>query len=137
MERGKVMGKVELYYSSEMAEPWCDIEEIRGLLGKLKEKGISVDFVDTAKIPASELKEFYTTSVIAPSIKKKYKISGLFGTRRAAGCFFGRERPGLVVYRKGTTTPVDVYPHDSNGRRITVADYLKERLRSFQADPSR
>jgi len=71
------MGKVELYYSSEMAEPWCDIEEIRGLLGKLKEKGVSVDEIDTAKIPESELKEFYTTSVIVPSVKKKYKISGL------------------------------------------------------------
>jgi len=122
------MGKVELYYSSEMAEPWCDIEEIRGLLGKLKEKGVSVDEIDTAQIPESELKEFYTTSVIVPSVKKKYKISGLFGTRRAAGCFFGRERPGLVVYREGATTPVDVYPHDSNGRRVTITDYLSERL---------
>ena len=122
------MGKVELYYSSEMAKPWSDLEEIRSLLGKLKEKGVSVDEVDTAKIPESELKEFYTTSVIVPSIKNRYKISSLFGTRKAAGCFFGRERPGLVVYREGATTPVDVYPHDSDGRRITIADYLSERL---------
>ena len=122
------MGKVELYYSSEISEPWCDLEEIRGLLGKLKEKSVSVNFVDTAEVPESELKEFYTTKVIVPSIKHKYKISGLFGTRRSAGCFFGRERPGLVVYREGATTPVDVYPHDSNGRRITIADYLSERL---------
>lgn len=131
------MGKMELYYSSEVADPWCDLEEIRSLLSKLREKSVSVDFVDTAKIPESELKEFYTTSVIVPSIKQKYKISGLFGTRRASGCFFGRERPGLVVYREGATTPVDVYPHDENGRRITVADYLKERLCSFQVDPVR
>ena len=130
------MGKIELYYSSEVAEPWCDLEEIRSLLSKLREKAerlglsasVSVDFVDTAKIPESELKEFYTTSVIVPSIKKKYKISSLFGTRRASGCFFGRERPGLVVYREGATTPVDVYPHDEDGRRITIADYLSERL---------
>ena len=122
------MGKVELYYSSELKEPWCDLEEIRSLLGKLKEKNVSVEEIDTATIPESELKEFYTTSVIVPSIKKKYKISGLFGTRRAAGCFFGRERPGLVVYREGATTPVDVYPHDLNGRRITITDYLSERL---------
>ena len=122
------MGKVELYYSSEVTEPWCDLKEIRGLLGKLKEKGVSADFIDTAKIPESELKEFYTTKVIVPSIKNKYKISGLFGTRRSAGCFFGRERPGLVIYREGAKTPVDVYPHDADGRRITIADYLRERL---------
>jgi len=122
------MGRVELYYSSEIAEPWSDLEEIRSLLSKLKEKGVSVKFIDTARIPESELKEFYTASVIVPSIKNKYKISGLFGTRRAAGCFFGRERPGLVVYREGATTPVDVYPHDEDGRRITIEDYLSERL---------
>ena len=128
------MGKIEFYYSTEVAEPWCDLEEIRSLLSKLREKSVSVDFVDTAKIPESELKEFYTTSVIVPSIKKKYKISGLFGTRRAAGCFFGRERPGLVVYREGATTPVDVYPHDLNGRRITITDYLSERLAELEKD---
>ncbi len=122
------MGKLEFYYSSEIKEPWCSLEAIRSLLGKLKEKAVSVKEVNTAEIPKSELKEFYTSSVILPSIKKGYKISSLFGTRRDAGCYFGREQPGLVVFREGAEAPDDVYPHDESGRRITIEEFLKERL---------
>jgi hypothetical protein len=120
------MKEIKLYYSSDIQEPWCDLQEVRNLLSSLKEKGVSVEEVDTAWLPERKVKEFYTSSVILPSIKKKYKISGVFGTRTSAGSFFGKEQPGLVVFEDGEV--LDVYPHDENGRRMTIADFLKEKI---------
>ena len=140
------MKEIKLYYSSDILEPWCDLQEVRNLLSSLKEKGVSVEEVDTAWLPERKVKEFYTSSVILPSIRKKYKISGIFGTRSSAGVFFGKEQPSLVVFEEGTevervardeaiTLPrlevLDVYPHDENGRRVTIADFLREKLQEF------
>lgn len=96
------MKEIKLYYSSDILEPWCDLQEVRNLLSSLKEKGVSVEEVDTAWLPERKVKEFYTSSVILPSIRKKYKISGIFGTRSSAGVFFGKEQPSLVVFSEGT-----------------------------------
>jgi len=125
---------IKLYYSSDIGEPWCDLQEVRNLLSSLKEKGVSVEEVDTACLPERKVKEFYTSSVILPSIRKKYKISGVFGTRTSAGSFFGKEQPGLVVFSEGTEEIVDVYPHDENGRRVTIADFLREKLQAFEQE---
>lgn len=125
------MKEIKLYYSSDILEPWCDLQEVRNLLSSLKEKGVSVEEVDTAWLPERKVKEFYTSSVILPSIRKKYKISGIFGTRSSAGSFFGKEQPSLVVFEECTEEVVDVYPHDENGRRVTIADFLREKLQEF------
>jgi len=126
------MEKIKLYYSSEVIEPWCDLKQIRSLLSSLKEKGVSVEEVDTAEIPEDELKEFYTSSIVLASIRKRFKISGIFGTRADAGCFFGREQPALAVFEEGTREATDVYPHDENGRRITIADFLREKISELE-----
>jgi hypothetical protein len=40
----------------------------------------------------------------------------------------------LVVFREGAQVPDDVYPHDENGRRITISDFLKERLAELEKE---
>ena len=117
-----------LYYSSAVREPWCDLGDSRGLVRSLKEKGVKISEVDTAEMDAGKLKEMYISLAVLPSVRKKYKISNLFGTRRISGYFFGRQQPGLIVLREDTSTPVDVYPHVEDGQRVTIADFLRKEL---------
>lgn len=119
------MELLKLYYSSAVEEPWSDLEQIRTLLSKLKEKGVPVEEINVAMMTPTEIKELYNSSIVLASVRSKFKISSIFGTRADKGCFFGREQPGLAVFEEGSYEAKDVYPHDESGRRVTITDFLK------------
>jgi hypothetical protein len=49
-------------------------------------------------------------------------VKRVFGTNKYAGSRFGRGVPALVVLEDGR--PVDVYPHEEEGRIVTIKDYV-------------
>ena len=78
------------------------------LLWLLEERGINTEIIDTYKLSEEELKEVYN-SIFPLSIKKKYGIRRVFGTKHESGKRFGVEVPALLVYDGGMSL-TDVYP---------------------------
>ena len=119
---------LKLFYSSEIDKPGCDLDGIFSLLDRLKEAGVCVELVDTAKMNDRELHEFYTTEAVYPTHGRHYRIGQIFGTRRKTGVFFGKEQPALLVYEKGAERPTDIFPHTIKGQRITIEEFLREKI---------
>ena len=97
-------------------------------LNELKKAGISVDLFDTAEISLSELYGHYIKDAVPSSVRKRYRIAHLFGTQKRSGIFFGKEQPSLLFYAEGSNVPTDVYPHDKEGRRISIEEFLVSKL---------
>jgi hypothetical protein len=99
--------------------------EVPGLLENLRQRGIQVDVRNTGEMTEEERQAAYRKAV-AVAIKSKYKIRQVFGSRRrGGGLHFGKEVPALLVYQeRGDPNAQDVYPHDENGRIITIREYL-------------
>ena len=122
------MEKMKLFYSSKVEEPLCDLKRIFSYLNDLKKAGISVDLFDTAEISLSELYGHYIKDAVPSSVRKRYRIAHLFGTQKRSGIFFGKEQPSLLFYAEGSNVPTDVYPHDKEGRRISIEEFLVSKL---------
>lgn len=122
--------KIKLYYSSQIDTPWAELKRIRFQLRKLKEAGIPVRLVDTASMDDQQIFEHYMEATY-PSVRKQYQIRQIFGTQSKSGGFFGKNQPALLVYQKESKHPVDVYPHDENGKRISIEDFLEQKIREL------
>lgn len=94
-----------------------------------REKGIFCKIIDTKGMSDSERYQLYITRAIVPSARKKYKIRQIFGSRKHSAPFFGKEAPALLVYEEGEKPPIDVYPHEKNGKRVEIVDFLQMLLR--------
>lgn len=124
--------RYELYYGAE--EP-LDTPENEGLpqeglepiVRRLRESPAAytadVDLVDVSKYTREQLEDAYVSRAVPPSVRRQYGVKRVFGTNRYAGSRFGRGVPALVVLDGGR--PVDVYPHEEEGRIVTIADYLR------------
>lgn len=119
--------KFKFYYSSKIEKPWCDVKKIQYQLRQLKEAGITIEIVDTAGMTEQELYYFYTEGYF-PSIRKHFRIRQVFGSQNRSGAFFGREQPALLVHSGDSKYPLDIYPHDENGKRILIEEYLERRI---------
>lgn len=90
--------------------------------------------VNTAQMDASELYEIYISEAVPSSVKKKYKIGHIFGTQRKSAVYFGKEQPALLVYQNGGEESTDVSPHTVKGRRVSIEDYLSEKMAELEED---
>ncbi len=127
----KMEERIKLYYNSKTDTPWCDLKNIRTQLKKLEEAGIPVTMIDTASMEEKQIFEHYMEAAY-PSVRKQYRIRQLFGTQSKSGQFFGRQQPALLVYQGEDRYPVDVYPHDFNGNRVLIEDFLEEKIRELK-----
>ena len=125
------MEKLKFFYSSEVDAVGCDLDAIFSFLNKLKETGVSVELLDTAKMEEKELHALYISEATLPSVRKQYRIGHIFGTQKKAGVFFGREQPALLVYQNGSEEPVDIFPHETKGRRVSIEEFLSQGLASL------
>lgn len=122
---------VKLYYDSKIDNPRCDISKIMKLLDKLHDLEFGCQIIDTADMDEESLSGLYAESVM-PSVRKHYRVRHIFGTRNKRGKFFGRQQPALLVYKDNNRHPEDIYPHEEEGEKITIEDYL-ERILSAEA----
>ena len=101
--------------------------EAMNLLWILKQHGIASEIIDTEPMSEEGLYNEYMSAVV-PSVHKKFKLRQIFGSRRRSGYLFGLEVPALIVYEEGQQHPIDVYPHEEQGRVITIREYLEDLL---------
>ena len=125
--------RIKLYYNSQIDTPWCDVKKIRIQLEKLEEAGIHITMVDTASMKDQQLFEHYMEATY-PSVRKQYRISQIFGSQSKSGQFFGRQQPALLVYQGEGRHPADVYPHDSNGKRVMIEDFLEQKIKELKSE---
>jgi hypothetical protein len=125
--------RIKLYYNSQIDTPWCALKKIRIQLKKLEEVGIPVTMIDTASMEEKQIFEHYMEATY-PSVRKQYRISQIFGSQSKSGQFFGRQQPALLVYQGEDRHPVDVYPHDFNGKRVLIEDFLEQKIRELKLE---
>ncbi len=120
--------RYELYYDPDAV---LDVPENAGLpdggvepvLRRIREAGATYEVVDVSGYTRDELEDVYVSRAVPPSVRRQYGVKRVFGTNRYAGSRFGRGVPALVVLQDGR--PVDVYPHEEEGRIVTINDYMK------------
>ncbi|MEZ4554175.1 MAG: hypothetical protein R3B59_09740 [Dehalococcoidia bacterium] len=127
--------RYELYYDASEADQPLDVPENEGLpdagaepiVRRLREAATGyasdVDVVDVSGFTREQLEDAYVSRAVPPSVRRQYGVKRVFGTNKYAGSRFGRGVPALVVLEDGR--PVDVYPHEEEGRIVTIADYLR------------
>lgn len=111
-----------------------DLEEIRAILQQLEELGVSSEIVDFMTKSDEERTDLYLEATL-PTARKKYQVRQVFGSKRHAGYLFGREVPALLVYEPEKQYPVDVYPHRSRGRTITIRAFLEGLVNTLKKIP--
>lgn len=115
---------LKLIYNTKI-QPWESVERTLKLLAKIKEKyrgEYDFEIIDTNNLSDQELYDLYTEAMI-PSVKKKYQIRQIFGSKRYSGSFFGKQQPALLVYEE-SKYPADTFPHIKGTQKITIDGYL-------------
>ena len=120
--------RYELYYDPGAL---MDVPENEGLyeagvepmLHRIREAGATYAVVDVSGFSRQQLEDAYVSRAVPPSVRRQYGVKRVFGTNKYAGSRFGRGVPALVVLEDGR--PVDVYPHEKEGRIVTIHDYVK------------
>lgn len=120
--------RYELYYDAEAV---LDVPENEGLsdagvepvLRRIRETGATYQVVDVSEFSREELEDAYVSKAVPPAVRRQYGVKRVFGTNKYAGSRFGRGVPALVVLEGDR--PVDVYPHEREGKIVTINDYLK------------
>jgi len=120
--------RYELYYDEDAV---LDVPENEGLpesgvgplVHRIRETGAAYEVVDVSEFSREQLEDAYVSRAVPPSVRRQYGVKRVFGTNKYAGSRFGRGVPALVVLDNGR--PVDVYPHEEEGRIVTIADYMK------------
>ena len=105
--------------------PGCNdgIDEVLQRVEDFQRRGIALRVIDTATMTDQELQTVYIQAIV-PSVWKKYRIRGVFGTHRYAGCKFGRSVPALLIHDPTGNRVGDVFPHEEAGRIVTIRDAL-------------
>ncbi len=64
-------------------------------------------------------------SVVPLSVKYKFQIRRVFGSRRFCGTYFGLQVPALLIYNESDGI-TDVFPKRFRGQFRTISDYISE-----------
>ncbi len=97
----------------------ADIDSALGKIEDLRRQG-KVRVVE----PSDDEVQAAYIGAIAPSVRKKYPIRQVFGSRRQSGFLFGRGVPALVVQSASGTIAEDVFPHKESERIVTINEAL-------------
>ena len=124
---------LRLYCSSQHMPRKCKANKgfplVMYLLWLLKQRGITIEIVDTATLSDEDVEVAYNEAVV-PSVTRKHKIREVLGTKRRSAIRFGKGVPALLVYEDVSQPPIDVFPHkvrqgDSVPRwEVTIFEYL-------------
>ncbi len=119
--------KIELYCdrAAILREIPCNegIDKALERLDEFRAQGINVQIVDTCHMSEQEIQADYIRAIL-PSVRKKYSVRQIFGSRSRSGWLFGRAVPALVVREASGEAVADVFPHNESGRIVTIQDAL-------------
>ena len=84
-----------------------------------------VEIIEAEKISNEERYNIYSQACVPSSVRGKFRLRQVFGTKRKSGRFFGKGVPALLVYENDIEYPVSVYPHEKNGKTTTIKEFLE------------
>jgi len=108
--------------------------EIKELLQRLEELGVSWEAVETSTMSDEELLKLYSEAII-PAVYHKYRIRQVFGSKRNSRFLFGRGVPALVVYHPGQEHASHVYPHRAEDGIVTIRAFLEDLIKRLKRTP--
>jgi hypothetical protein len=119
--------KIELYCdrTAILREIPCNdgIDKALERLEDFRAQGVDVQIVDTSHMGEQEIQADYIRAIL-PSVRKKYSVRQIFGSRSRSGWLFGRAVPALVFQEPSGEAVADVFPHNESGRIVTIQDAL-------------
>jgi hypothetical protein len=117
--------KLKLYYNSQK-KPFdkYDLHQIFSDLNVLEKLWLPCERTDTAGMTKGDIITAYGQAIL-PSVYKKYRVRRVFGSRKSSGWLFGKQVPALLVFGGDERLPTDVYPHEQEGREVTISDYIR------------
>ncbi len=122
------MTEHELYYdpddiSDSPVNAGIGENGIERTVRRVSEAGAEYRVVDASELTRAEAEDAYQRLAVPPSVRRRYRVRGVFGTNKYSGGFFGKGVPALVVLENGR--PKDIYPHqEQDGTIVTINDYL-------------
>ncbi|MFQ5898371.1 MAG: hypothetical protein ACE5JN_09005 [Candidatus Methylomirabilia bacterium] len=111
-----------------------DLSEIKAILQRLEDLGLSWEIIDTTTRSEEELSNLYAHATL-PTANKKYHVRQVFGSKRHSAYLFGKGVPALMVYEQGKQYPSDLYPHRAGSRIVTIRIFLEDLLKRFESAP--
>lgn len=108
-----------------------DLGKVQATLRRLEALGVPGDVVDARTMSGEELENLYLEATV-PTARRKYQVRQVFGSKRRAGFFFGREVPALLVYESDKRSPVDVVPHRRGTRTVTIRTFLDDLVKTVE-----
>lgn len=111
-----------------------DLTEIKAILQRLEQFGVSREIINTTTLSDKELSNLYIEAVL-PAVYKKYPVRQVFGSKRNSGFLFGKGVPALLVSEPGQQYPTDVYPHRNGDGVVTIRAFLEDLLKKMEKTP--
>ncbi len=103
-----------------------DYSSVESIFADLsRNSGVNTQVIDAGKIEETDRQKLYF-SIVPLSVRLKFQIRKVFGSRRIAASLFGLQVLALLVYEGNEENPVDVYPKIHKGRVVTISEYLTE-----------
>jgi hypothetical protein len=88
-----------------------------------RDLSVETQILDTRRIKEADRQKLYF-SIVPLSVRQRFQIRRVFGSRRIAASLFGLQVPALIIYEGNEENPIDVYPKLHEGRVITISEYL-------------
>ncbi len=128
-ERQKQM-LIKLYYAKDAlleapTNEGFNLKKIFALLKTLENESVEFQIIETNTLSDETLYKIYMEAC-RPAVQKKFVIRRMFGSKRKSASFFGRGVPALLVYNGDNQHPIDVYPHEEDGRLVTIREFLEK-----------
>ena len=124
------MTRLLLVRSSAIDTKDCAVNQDYSLVESIfanlsRNSDVNTQVIDAGKIEEADRQKLYF-SIVPLSVRLKFQIRRVFGSRRIAASLFGLQVPALLVYEQDDENPVDVYPTSHKGHVVTISEYFTE-----------
>jgi hypothetical protein len=112
---------------SKIERAWGQNAGIDAALAKLEEmrrQRPDIKFFDTAETSDPERTKEYLNKAAVIASYHHYRVHGVYGSDRDQFRCFGVEVPALWIEGSAPNDPGDIYPHEKNGKYVTISDFL-------------
>jgi hypothetical protein len=93
-------------------------------LEEMKRQGHDIKFIDTAEMNDAERTGKYLSEAAVCASYHHYVVHGVYGSNSDQYRSFGVGVPALRIERSSPDDPGDIYPHEKDGKYVTIHHFL-------------
>jgi hypothetical protein len=111
--------KIERVYSQN-----AGIDVALQRLEELRRRRPEIKYVDTAEMSDPERTKLYLSEAAVTASYRHYVVHGVYGSKNDQYRSFGVGVPALRIEGSSPNDPGEIYPHEKNGKHVTINDFL-------------